>query len=42
MIPNSIEEVTPAWLTEAFGENYPGAVILGSKIDRVIHGTSSK
>src|ERR1700679_1873425 len=42
MIPSSIEEVTPAWLTGAFSENYPGAVINDAKIDRVIHGTSSK
>jgi aminoglycoside phosphotransferase (APT) family kinase protein len=42
MIPNSIEEVTPDWLTEALGEGRPGVVIRGVKIDRAIHGTSSK
>jgi len=42
MIPNSIDEITPEWLTEALGQQTPGAVITGVSKNRVVHGTSSK
>jgi aminoglycoside/choline kinase family phosphotransferase len=41
-LPLTIDEITPAWLTSALGERYPGTQVNDIEIVEVILGTSTK
>lgn len=41
-LPMTVEEVTPAWLTQALGERFPGTEVQHSEIVEIISGTCTK
>lgn len=41
-LPRSLDQVTPAWLTEALALNHPGTVVTGFGVAGAIDGTASK
>lgn len=41
-LPLTVDEVTPAWLTVALGERYPGVEVLDSAVSDVMEGSATK
>lgn len=38
----TVEELTPTWMTEALGQNYPGVTVVGVEVERIIWGSATK
>jgi Ecdysteroid kinase-like family len=41
-LPSTIEDISAAWVTKALSLKYPGVVVAGCRIIKVIHGTTTK
>lgn len=41
-LPMSLAELTPAWMTRALSQDFPGAVVSGFREIGVVHGTTTK
>lgn len=41
-VPESVEEITPAWMSEALQENFPGVTITRLEMVDLIHGACTK